>query len=59
MDADTALFVGNLLGALMTVPQSNWPCTTDIEIVTDGAKYTNQIKVTRPSGSYLITVTKM
>lgn len=58
MDANTALLVGNVYGALVAVPEGTWTCRTSVEIVRNGTTYTNQIKVIRPSGTYLITVTK-
>jgi hypothetical protein len=60
MDEGVALLVGNLIGLLYHLADDDAVplARTEVEPITDGPNYTNQIRVTRPSGSYLITVEK-
>lgn len=57
-DENHSLLVGHVVGALMRLTaDSGTP--TDVQPVEVGPRvYTNRIKVTRPSGSYIVTVEK-
>lgn len=57
--ASHALLVGHIYGALLRLAAEEaeqGEVKTHIEPVTDERGFTNQIKVKRPSGEYLITV---
>jgi hypothetical protein len=51
-DDNHALLCGHVLGTLLKEGESAQPLTDK-----DGS-YTNQIRLVRPSGAYLITITK-
>ena len=56
LDPNHAMLLGNVGGALVQVSE-RWRIPTDVRMLRDaGGNYTNQIRVTRPSGTYLITI---
>jgi hypothetical protein len=61
MDGNLALLVGNVAGALLAMADSlGEDIPTQVEVETDGdGNYTNRCFVTRGSGRYAVTVTKL
>lgn len=58
LDENHALLMGHLLGALMRL-STDTKTPTNVEPIMAGPRvYTNKIKVTRPSGDYIVTVEK-
>lgn len=57
-DANHSLLMGQVIGLLMAAEKQRWSAPTRIEVLRDGENYTNQVRLTRPSGSYLLTLAK-
>lgn len=56
-DDNHALLMGHIIGALFRLKAADAGVPTEVEPIRDtGGNYTNRIKVTRPSGAYIITV---
>lgn len=61
VDANHALLVGEIAGLLMAVLPQRGIAPSQIDILysdNESAILSNKIRVTRPSGSYTLTVTK-
>lgn len=57
-DGNHALLTGEIIGLLLATLTTRGIAPTQVEPVMDDDGFTNQIRIIRPSGNWLLTVTK-
>lgn len=56
-DENLALLCGQVWGALMAQDPARWTAPTDVmPVYDDEGNYTNALRITRPSGTYRLTI---
>lgn len=56
-DENLALLCGQVWGALMAQHSTGWTAPTEVmPVYDDEGNYTNELRITRPSGVYRLTI---